>query len=171
MKGDLGGLDKVVSEFLKKLGEVETKAEEKIQNITGTTPGATGGAVGGGMTGINMAASSVRDATGIFIDSMNDVTKVIAYLQERIAAANTFANEAAIAGRTAEAMSAVNLRNQLRSQVGLIQGLGAGAVGTTININVKTDSTQSLAMVGKTLGNTITKYVQSGGQVVVSPVG
>jgi len=171
MKGDLGGLDKVVTEFLKKLGQVETKAEEKIQNITGTTPGATGGAVGGGMTGINMAASSVRDATGIFIDSMNDVTKVIAYLQERIAAANTFANEAAIAGRTAEAMSAVNLRNQLRSQVGLIQGLGAGAVGTTININVKTDSTQSLAMVGKTLGNTITKYVQSGGQVVVSPVG
>jgi DNA-directed RNA polymerase subunit F len=169
MKGDLGGLDKVVSEFLKKLGQVETKAEEKIQNITGTTPGATGGAAGGGMTGINMAASAVTDATGIFIDSMSDVTRVINYLQERINAANEFANQSAIAGRTAEAMSAVNLRNQFRSQLGMIQTLGSGAVGTTININVKTDSTQSLAMVGKTLGNTITKYVSAGGQVLVSP--
>ncbi len=123
------------------------------------------------MSGVNMAASAVTDATGIFIDSMSDVTRVIKYLQERINAANEFANQSAIAGRTAEAMSAVNLRNQFRSQLGLIQTLGSGAVGTTININVKTDSTQSLAMVGKTLGNTITKYVQSGGQVVVSPVG
>jgi DNA-directed RNA polymerase subunit F len=169
MKGDLGGLDRVVSEFLKKLGQVETKAEEKIQNITGTTPGVTGGAAGGGMTGINLAASSVRDATGIFIDSMSDVSRVIEYLNERINAANRFANESAIAGRTAEAMSAVNLRNEFRSQLGLIQSLGTGAVGTTININVKTDSTQSLAMVGKTLGNTITKYVSAGGQVLVSP--
>ncbi len=108
------------------------------------------------MTGINLAASSVRDATGIFIDSMSDVSRVIEYLNERINAANRFANESAIAGRTAEAMSAVNLRNEFRSQLGLIQSLGTGAVGTTININVKTDSTQSLAMVGKTLGNTIT---------------
>ncbi len=167
MKGDLGGLDRVVAEFLKKLGQVEAKAEERIDTIT--SPGAAGGATGGGMTGVNLAASSVRDATGIFIDSMSDVTKVIAYLQERIAAANTFANESAIAGRTTEAMSAVNLRNQFRSQLGLIQTLGSGAVGTTININVKTDSTQSLAMVGKTLGNTITKYVSAGGQVLVSP--
>jgi hypothetical protein len=167
MKGDLGGLGKVVDEFMKKLGKVETDAKARVDAVT--SPGA--GATGGGMSGVNMAASAVTDATGIFIDSMSDVTKVISYLQERIAAANTFANQSAIAGRTAEAMSAVNLRNQFRSQLGMIQTLGTGAVGTTININVKTDSTQSLAMVGKTLGNTITKYVQSGGQVVVSPVG
>ena len=167
MKGDLGGLGKVVDDFMKKLGKVETDAKARVDAVT--TPGAAGGAVTGGMTGISMAASAVTDATGIFIDSMNDVTRVINYLQERIKAANEFANEAAIAGRTAEAMSAVNLRNQFRSQLGLIQTLGTGAVGTTININVKTDSTQSLAMVGKTLGNTITKYVSAGGQVLVSP--
>jgi DNA-directed RNA polymerase subunit F len=170
MKGDLGGLDRVVSEFLKKLGQVETKAEERIDKITSpvTGGGVTGGAAGG-MTGVVLAASSVTDATGIFIDAMSDVSRVIEYLNERINAANRFANESAIAGRTAEAMSAVNLRNEFRSQLGLIQSLGTGAVGTTININVKTDSTQSLAMVGKTLGNTITKYVSAGGQVLVSP--
>jgi len=167
MKGDLGGLGKVVDDFMKKLGKVETDAKARVDAVT--TPGATGGAVTGGMTGISMAASAVTNATGIFIDSMNDVTRVINYLQERINAANEFANESAIAGRTAEAMSAVNLRNQFRSQLGLIQTLGTGAVGTTININVKTDSTQSLAMVGKTLGNTITKYVSAGGQVLGSP--
>ena len=165
MKGDLGGLGKVVDEFMKKLGKVETDAKARVDAVT--TPGA--GATGGGMSGVNMAASAVTDATGIFIDSMSDVTRVINYLQERINAANEFANQSAIAGRTAEAMSAVNLRNQFRSQLGLIQTLGSGAVGTTININVKTDSTQSLAMVGKTLGNTITKYVSAGGQVLVSP--
>ncbi len=36
-----------------------------------------------------------------------------------------------------------------------------------ININVTTDATQSNAMVGKTLGNIITSYVQTGGQVAV----
>jgi DNA-directed RNA polymerase subunit F len=167
MKSDLGGLGKVVDEFMKKLGKVETDAKARVDAVA--SPGAGGGATGGGMSGVNMAASAVTDATGIFIDSMSDVTRVINYLQERINAANEFANQSAIAGRTAEAMSAVNLRNQFRSQLGLIQTLGTGAVGTTININVKTDSTQSLAMVGKTLGNTITKYVSAGGQVLVSP--
>jgi hypothetical protein len=152
---------------MKKLGKVETDAKARVDSVT--SPGTGGGATGGGMSGVNMAASAVTDATGIFIDSMSDVTRVINYLQERINAANEFANQSAIAGRTAEAMSAVNLRNQFRSQLGLIQTLGTGAVGTTININVKTDSTQSLAMVGKTLGNTITKYVSAGGQVLVSP--
>ena len=44
------------------------------------------------------------------------------------------------------------------------------AVGTVININVKADTSQSLAMVGKSLGNTVAKYVSGGGQVIVSPV-
>jgi hypothetical protein len=169
MKGDLGGLDKVVSDFLKKLGQTETAAEERIEKITQPPSTTTGGGVTGAMQGVNVAASSLRDVTGIFIDSAKDIGAVITYLQERINAANRFANEAAIAGRTAEAMSAVTTRNEFRSQLGMLQGLGAAAVGTTININVKADSTQSLAMVGKTLGNTITKYVTAGGQVLVSP--
>ena len=40
-------------------------------------------------------------------------------------------------------------------------------VVNNININVKTDATQSTAMVGKTLGTIITSYVQTGGQVAV----
>jgi len=66
-------------------------------------------------------------------------------------------------------MGAIETRNLFRSQAELLRTQGANAVGTIININVKTDSTQSLAMVGKTLGNTITKYVSAGGQVLVSP--
>jgi len=114
----------------------------------------------------------LSNVTGYFIDSVSDIAKLIGYLNERIVAANKFANEAAIAGRTTEAMSAVGIRRELESQLGMLQSLrtmGAAAVGTTININVKTDPSQSLAMVGKTLGNTITKYVTAGGQVLVSP--
>lgn len=39
---------------------------------------------------------------------------------------------------------------------------------TVINVNVATDATQSTAMVGKAVGETITKYVRTGGQVVVA---
>jgi hypothetical protein len=122
-------------------------------------------------SGTTAAAELITDATGILIDSFEDVNKVLDYLSARMEAATVFANQAAIAGRTTEAMGALETRNLFRSQVELLRAQGANAVGTVININVKTDSTQSLAMVGKTLGNTITKYVQSGGQVVVSPVG
>jgi len=38
---------------------------------------------------------------------------------------------------------------------------------TVINVNVQTDASQSVAMVGKSIGNTITKYVSTGGQVRV----
>jgi hypothetical protein len=38
---------------------------------------------------------------------------------------------------------------------------------TIINVNVQTDATQSTAMVGKAVGNAITKYVSTGGQVRV----
>ena len=171
MKGDLGGLDAAVLAFQNKLKNLETAT---AQTIASTTPGATGGGQTGGATGlqgVNLAASAVNDATGILIDSASDVAKVLDYLALRIDAANTFANQMAIAGRTTEAMGALESRNLFQSQANLLRAQGAGAVGTVININVKTDSTQSLAMVGKSLGNTITKYVQTGGQVVVSPVG
>jgi len=171
MKGDLGGLDKVVTDFLAKLTKVETAAKTQIP-VAPSTGGGGGGAVGGGMTGIDVAISTLSNVSGYFIDSITDIAKLISYLNERITAANKFANEAAIAGRTTEAMSAVGIRNELQSQLSILQSLrtmGGAAVGTTININVKTDPSQSLAMVGKTLGNTITKYVTAGGQVLVSP--
>lgn len=187
MKGNLGGLDRTVEQFLARLRNAEAEARRVIaaggivppsipvdipQQPTSQIPTAdpVKEVVKEAAKGINVAAASVSDATGIIIDSMNDIAKVIAYLQDRVDAANKFANEAAIAGRTVEAMSAVNTRNFLREQIGILSS-GSAGVGTIININVKTDSTQSLAMVGKSLGNTITKYVQTGGQVVVSPVG
>jgi len=146
---------------------------------TPTTGGGGGG--GGGSTtttprpfvdipaGATAAAELINDATGILIDAFSDVDKVLAYLTSRIEAATQFANESAIRGETAAAMGALETRNLFRSQAELLRTQGANAVGTIININVKTDSTQSLAMVGKTLGNTITKYVSAGGQVLVSP--
>ena len=47
----------------------------------------------------------------------------------------------------------------------------ASAISPTvnnININVKTDATQSNAMVGKQIGSIVTSYVQNGGQVLVN---
>jgi hypothetical protein len=143
--------------------------------------GGGGGGGGGGTTtptprpfvdipaGATAAAELINDATGILIDAFSDVDKVLSYLTERIEAATRFANEAAIRGETSAAMSALESRNLFRSQAEMLRSQGAGAVGTIININVKTDSTQSVAMVGKTLGSTITKYVSAGGQVLVSP--
>jgi hypothetical protein len=193
-------LDKLKGEIRESAGELNrfNNLLQGIQGKAGTTlppivipapvqapapaTGGGGGGGGGGTTttprpfidlpsGTTAAAELINDATGILIDSMSDVEKVLSYLSERIEAATKFANESAIRGETAAAMGALETRNVFRSQAELLRAQGAGAVGTVININVKTDSTQSLAMVGKTLGNTITKYVQTGGQVVVSPVG
>lgn len=38
---------------------------------------------------------------------------------------------------------------------------------TVINVNVATDASQSVTMVGKAIGNTITKYVRTGGAILV----
>ena len=170
MKGDLGGLGRVVDEFFKKLNAVQEKAETAVTPVPGATTGA-GSTTGGATGGMNVLASSVNNATGILIDSAADIAKVISYLTERIVAANEFAARAINAGETAMATSAAATRDELFAQLRVLRSAGPSAVGTVINVNVKTDSTQSLAMVGKSLGNTITKYVQTGGQVVVSPVG
>jgi hypothetical protein len=169
MKGDLGGLETAVDDFLKKLGKVEAGAKANIPSAA-TTGGGGDGAVGG-LVGINIPISELSGATNILIDSFDDVTRVVQYLLERTEAARRFANQSALAGRTTEAMSALETSRVTQAQANFLREQSSRAIGTVININVKTDSTQSLAMVGKTLGNTITKYVQTGGQVVVSPVG
>lgn len=173
MKGDLGGLGKVVDEFYKKLGKTETDAQKRIEQAMkdsqAAAGGSTAGAIDNAMKGMNVLASSVNNATGILIDSADDIRKVLDYLTERIVAANEFAARATNAGQTAQAISAMATRDEFMNQLRSLRAAGTGAVGTIININVKTDSTQSVAMVGKTLGNTITKYVTAGGQVLVSP--
>lgn len=172
MKGDLGGLGKTVKEFMAMLAKAETDAAKALTPTVPTAPGAgpVPGAVGG-LTGVNVLASEVSNATGILIDSLSDLEDVRRYLEERIVAASEFAAQSITRGNLAAARSAEATRDEMFAQLRAFRAAGPSAVGTVININVKTDSTQSLAMVGKTLGNTITKYVQTGGQVVVSPVG
>ena len=71
----------------------------------------------------------------------------------------------------AQKASALSTVAGFTSQRTSLAGMSAErAVGTVININVKADTSQSLAMVGKSLGNTVAKYVAGGGQVIVSPV-
>ena len=171
MNGDLGGLNKTVKQFMDMLNAAEIEAATRLQIPGGAVPTTGGGGGGGGLQGINMAAGAVTNATGILIDSIADIEKVKNYLEERIVAASEFAAQAINRGNFAAAASATAARDEMMTTLRGIRSAGASAVGTVININVKTDSTQSLAMVGKTLGSTITKYVQTGGQVVVSPVG
>ena len=163
MKGDLGGLEGTLEQFYNKLNKLQGGAEDDITSVSKTTESATETATAAADT-VAVAASAVQGATGILIDSASDVAGVYNYLGERIAAAERFARNI---GDPRQAESALAIAEEFRQQQ---QGLRAGvSTGTVININVKTDSTQSVAMVGKTLGNTINKYVTAGGQVLVSP--
>lgn len=174
MKGDLGGLEGTLEQFYNKLNKLQGKAEvdtsvkkpdEEPSKKEDVSVKETGTSVTDLLT---VAASSVSDAVGIFVDQTSDLDKVILYLAERINAAQRFA---ANIGDPVQAESARMFAIGLAGQIQSLQGLyGQPIEGrTVININVKTDSTQSVAMVGKTLGNTINKYVTAGGQILVSP--
>jgi len=163
MKGDLGGLEGTLEQFYGKLDKLEGGAKEDIASVGKTTESA--GQVAESTSDlITVAASAIQGATGILIDSASDVGAVYSYLGERIAAAERFASNI---GDPAQAQSALAIAQDFRTQQAMLRG--GVTTGTVININVKTDSTQSVAMVGKTLGNTINKYVTAGGQVLVSP--
>jgi hypothetical protein len=47
-------------------------------------------------------------------------------------------------------------------------GGGDGKGGNVINVNVKTDSTQSTTQVGKTIAQAVSKYVNAGGQTTIA---
>lgn len=175
LEGKLGGLAGTVKNFRALLASLMGgKLPANLQDLLG---GATGGVTSGtnlltGATvdvvqGLDVSAKSVKGATGLLIDSAADVGNSLAYLDARIANAFKYAtnvedtNAAAAASARATAAEFIAQRQALANA-------GENAVGTVININVKTDSTQSLAMVGRTLGNTITKYVTTGGEVLVS---
>ena len=168
MGGSLGGLGKTVKEFKEFLG----KAPEEI--IQQPLPqGFTEVANNLYSKGIQTTIDQVQDATGILVDSADDLAAVFAYLNERIKLAQTYLTKDLDKAEQARAQGVLSSLISQRSQLSDAVTRG-NAVGTVININVKTSSDQSLAMVGKTLGNTITKYVTTGGQVLVSsgsPVG
>ena len=168
MEGQLGSLGRTVQAFLANLAKLQGgKFPTNLAGLQGELPSGGEPVTFGELEGMNVAAKSVTGATGVLIDSANDVANTLAYLDERIGRAFTYA--ANIAGTNAAAAeSAKATAAEFLAQRQALATAGESAVGTIININVKTDSTQSVAMVGRTLGSTITKYVTTGGEVLVS---
>lgn len=162
--GAFAGLGNTIKALLAKLAKLTGAATGDIQAAI-TAPG---GSLPGAAITNNVAIKDIRNATGLVIDELSDVKGAAAYLQARINAAQTFiksstsnaAQEASAAASIADWTKQLNNLNNLAT-VG-------EAAGTVININVRTDTTQSQAMVGKTIGNIVTKYVTTGGQVLVS---
>jgi hypothetical protein len=162
MDGMFGGLGKTLDQFLGKLQKIKDFAFDKSLDAAMMPGGSFGEAV-------ETATSGLRSAAGIAIDAASDVGGVLSYLDDRIRLAEGYTNLASTSA--AQKASALTSLAGFRSTRDTLAGVSAeSAVGTVININVKADSSQSLAMVGKSLGNTLTKYVTGGGQVIVSPV-
>lgn len=164
--GAFAGLGKTIDAFLKKLDVTAAKGTADVQAaLTGP-----GGVLEGAAVTQNVAfkdLAPIKTVSGLVVDSMQDVAGTIAYLQERINAANRFAKNI---NDPRQAASALATSERFSDELANLRGLAATgqAAGTTININVKTDTTQSQAMVGRTIGNIVTKYVTTGGQVLVS---
>jgi phage-related protein len=126
---------------------------------------------GSAIAGAAVSEANIKDiknGSGIIIDELSDVAGAIAYLQARIAAGNTYIKN--VGASSLLGVDAAGRVSGFEKELMNLKGAAAtGAVaGTVVNINVKTDTTQSQAMVGKTIGNIVTKYVTTGGQVLVS---
>lgn len=164
--GWFAGLGKTIDALLGKMGQLSGKAITDVQAaITAPTAGTV---LAGATVTNNVAVRDITKAQGIVIDSMADVAGTAAYIQARIKAAETY-----IRSSSSNALQEASARNQIAGftqELANLRGAAASgtAAGTVININVKTDTTQSQAMVGKTIGNIVTKYVTTGGQVLVS---
>ena len=160
------GLGSTIDALLAKMKELQAGATGDVQAaITAPTSGTM---LASATVTQNVAIKEIGKATGIVIDSMADVAGTVAYIQARIAAANTY-----IRSSSSNAIQEASARNQIAgftAELANLRGAAAtgAAAGTVININVKADTTQSQAMVGKTIGNIVTKYVTTGGQVLVS---
>ena len=165
--GAFAGLGNTVKDFIGKLNGVAAGATTDVQKaLVGKGGALEGAAITSGVVFKDLAP--IKEATGLVVDSVNDIAGAIAYLTERIAAGNRY-----IANVGAGSALGIDARGRVtgfEAELAALRGRAAAgtAAGTTININVKTDSTQSQAMVGKTIGNIVTKYVTTGGQVLVS---
>ena len=164
--GWFAGLGSTIDALLGKMGQLSGKALTDTQKaITAPTAGT---ALAGATVQQDVAIKNIKNAQGIVIDSMNDIAGTAAYIQARINAANTYIKSST--SNAAQELSAANQIANWTKELTNLQGAAATgtAAGTVVNINVKTDTTQSQAMVGKTIGNIVTKYVTTGGQVLVS---
>lgn len=164
--GWFAGLGSTIDALLGKMGQLSGKALTDTQRaITAPTSGT---ALAGATIQQDVAIKNIKNAQGIVIDSMNDIAGTAAYIQARINAANTYIKSST--SNAAQELSAANQIANWTKELTNLRGAAAtgSAAGTVVNINVKTDTTQSQAMVGKTIGNIVTKYVTTGGQVLVS---
>lgn len=167
--GAFAGLGNTIKDFLDKLKGLGSKATTDVQKAL-TAPG-SGSQLAGATVTNELAFSSlapIKQVSGLVVDSVEDLAGTFAYVESRIKAANAYiksssSNAMQEASAAAQRDSWIRQLNELSTRV-----TANNAVGTTININVKTDTTQSQAMVGKTIGNIVTKYVTTGGQVLVS---
>jgi hypothetical protein len=164
--GKFAGLGNTIDKLIAKFERLIGVGTGDIQSAI-TAPG-SGSVVAGATVTEGVAVKDIRNATGIIIDELSDVKGTAAYLQARINAANAFIKLAS-SNAAQDASAAASVADWTRQLLNL-QGLAAtGEVaGTVININVKNDPGQSAAMVGKTIGKIVTKYVTTGGQVIVS---
>ena len=164
--GWFAGLGKTIDQLLGKMGQLQGKALTDTQKaLTAATAGTD---LAGASITQDVSIKNIKSAQGLVIDSMEDVAGTAAYLEARIKAANTYIKSSS--SNAAQELSAAAKVADFTQQLANLRGAAAtgAATGTVININVKTDTTQSRAMVGKTIGNIVTKYVTTGGQVLVS---
>lgn len=166
LDGKFGGLKGTIDALLAKMKQLSGESVTDIQAAI-TAPG-SGTALAGASVQAGVSAKSIGTAAGIVIDSAADIAGTMAYIQARIEAANKY-----IKSSSSNAAQEASARAQItgfQSELKNLKGLAASesAAGTVININVKTDTTQSAAMVGKTIGNVVTKYTTTGGKVLVS---
>lgn len=166
MDGALGGLNKTIDALIAKLDGLI----KKTQKAGGAQPTSLADVTAAG----SAQANAVKQVAGIVIDSAEDIAGVYNYLGERAQAAQKYLASTSLTA--AQRASATATLQAIQSQqTGIYEGLKAGGteavVGTVININVKTDTTQSAAMVGRTIGKTVSKYTAGGGQILISPEG
>lgn len=162
--GAFAGLGKTIKEVLANLAKLTGGATADIKAAII----AKGGSLEGATVTEGVNIKDIKAATGIVIDELSDVAGTAAYLQARINAAQTYIKSSS-SNATQEMAAAASIADWTK-QLSNLKGLAStGEVaGTVININVKNESPQSAAMVGKTIGNIVTKYVTTGGQVIVS---
>lgn len=179
LDGNLSGLGRTIDALLAKFGQLKTAAGQSTAQVVAAppkpasvpTPAPVTGALAGFTQVGTLTGQAINQATGILIDSASDLQKIMVYLAERINAAQRFASlEAKTPEEAANARMMATLFAEQASTVNALAARPDKGVGTVININVKADTSQSLAMVGRSLGNTVAKYVTGGGQVIVSPV-
>jgi hypothetical protein len=164
--GKFAGLGNTIKAVIGNLNTLIATASGDIVSVI-TDPN-SGGPLAGATVTSGVTLSDLQNSSGIVIDSVTDIAGAVAYLQERIKAANAYIRLAS-SNATQDAAAGALVTNWTKQLVELQGKAATGtAAGTVVNINVRTDSTQSQAMVGKTIGNIVTKYVTTGGQVLVS---